>query len=275
MSTTTSVNNQGGSTIVKWINSIDLSKYPELAQKIAAMNQIGLTLSENELLQETMAAQGKFIRESVSSGFESAFATTMYGVAEAAIGVGQAAAGGWQVKSAIQNASQISKLQNDTNAELLNLKSEANGEANSLIPGHVDEGTELQDFSNATSRQPGTTTIATEMTTAPNGNGTYKEDGIKLKTEKQILSEHEAELERLKALNTKETSIGQILQSLSQTGQLWAQSAQSNAQIAQMKQQVMNNNYSSAQASAQTASQTLQQALQFDPYAQNVASTRA
>lgn len=257
-------NNSGGSNVVNWIDSIDLSKYPQLAQRVAAMNQVGLTLVENYVLAETMEAQGSFMVGGVDAGFSSANSTFLYGTAEGLMGIGQAASAGMTVGSSIQNLKEISGLQKETGAALQELKSTKNATDN-IIPENAED-TEL-----STLHGNGSSINANEEDNKVNNE--KKPDPAR--TEKQILSEHETKLEALKSKNTAATSKAQIVQSLSQTGQLLAQGAQSNSQIAQMEQQVMNNNFSAAQAAGQTANQTLNQVLQFDPYAQNVASSRA
>jgi len=266
---TSPTNNQGGCPIVNWIDSIDLSKYPELAQKVAAMNQIGLTLSENYVLQETMQAAGKFIVGSVDAGFDSAQATFVYGATEAGMGAAQAGGGFVQVKGSLQNIADIKGLQNETDRAMSTLDNESKAEENSL------KTVDTANTEAGLNAPIGDGINAEEEISVGDKKEDFKENGVKLKSKKEIISRHETELERLRGINTAENSKGQILQNLSQTGQFIGQNAQANSQIAQMKQQVMNSNYSATQASAQSANQTLQQALQFDPYAQNVASSRA
>lgn len=254
------------SNIVNWINSIDLSKYPQLAQRVAAMNQIGLALTENYVLAETMQAQGKFIEGSVDSGFKSAMSTFIYGGAEAGMGLGQAAAGGIQVFTSLRNAGEISELQGATQEELANLDKEATTD-------HITPEDPENDVNSIPleEQKQGNSLRADEFP----ANGVNENKPAPAKTKEQILSRHKTDLAALKKKHEKDAAFAQIVQYGSQVGQLLAQGAQANAQVAQMQQQVMNNNYSTAQSAGQTANQTLQQILQFDPYAQNVASSRA
>jgi flagellar biosynthesis GTPase FlhF len=258
--TTTPTSNQGGSNVVNWIDSIDLSKYPELAQRVAVMNQIGLSLTESDILAQTMEAQGKFMAGSVLAGFGSAGSTLGYGIAEAAIGAGQAGASGTQVYSSIGNIKDLKALGAGTNTALSDLKSLKT--SNTLT---ITEDNELQDA-----------TKDTTTTTATNERAIAKEEKPDLPTSrKEILNRHKNEQAILEQNQEGTKSKAQIINAMSQSGQIFAQNAQGNSQVYQMQQQVMNSNFSTTQAAGQTSSDTLRKTLEFDPYAQNVASSRA
>src|SRR5690349_5592710 len=199
MSTSTSNTNSqnGGSNIVNWVNSIDLSKYPELAQKVAAMNQVGLNYVESLILDAMQQAQSTFLNGSVEGGFGSAASTRGYGIAEALMGVAQAGAAGYQVKAAGDNFNDIRGLETDRQTELDNLAETKNAEGANL---------EMQDPNSVTddeeSMGEGENLQARKIDgdpKSPTTGETYEENGINLQSRKEIQSRYDIKLEEAKA----------------------------------------------------------------------------
>jgi hypothetical protein len=269
MSTNSVSSSNVGNNAVNYIDSIDLSKYPELAQKVAAMNQVGLNYIESLVLETTQQAQGAFLSASIGGGFDSSNETTLFGGVEAGMGIVQAGAAGYQIKKTADNISDISKLQENTNAARAELASQAKSEGNSI--------TQVKDVDTSLQSSTGDQISVQEEDPGAAGESpsSFKKSGIKLKSEKEIDRDHETEMEKIRSANAGAQNTAQLIQSGSQLLQFPAQAAQANSQVAQTKQSAMNNNFSAAQSAAQSANQTLQQGLQLDPFAQNVASSRA
>ena len=248
------------SAAAAYMNSIDLLKYPELAQQIASVNQVKLNDVETMVLMASQAAQAKFLSSTVESGFSSASNTIASGAFLAGAGLAAVGASGFQIKASGSNMADISAAQTEKQDAMAALNSQKNAEENSIeLLRPKNDGVELQDMA----------------TLKPKTSGSFKANGIKLKSEKDILSDLETKVEMARIKSNDIQNTGTLIQTLGQLLQFPSQVAQANSQVAQMQQQVMNNNYSAAQGSAQPANQTLQQILQFDPYAQNVASSRA
>ena len=275
MSTTTSNTNtpNGGSNIVNWVNSIDLSKYPELAQKVAAMNQVGLNYVESLILNAMQEAQSTFLNGSIDGGFGSAQSTIVYGGFEAGMGIAQAGAAGYQVKAAGENFSEIKGLETDRETERAGLIEAKKAEGASL---EMQDPHSITDEDDSMDEGENLRAVREDEQIKPAKTGeTYKKNGIDLSSQEEIRSKYDLKLEKAKAANNKQSAIGQIIQATAQFAQFPAQMAQANSQVGQTKQQAMNNNFSTAASATQAANQTLQSILQFDPYAQNVASSRA
>src|SRR5580698_6761281 len=100
-----------GNNAVNYIDDIDLSKYPKLAQKIAVMNQIGVNRVEALILETTQQAQGAFMSASIGGGFDSASETAALGGLQAGMGLVEAGAAGYQIKKTADHISAISGLQ--------------------------------------------------------------------------------------------------------------------------------------------------------------------
>jgi hypothetical protein len=264
-----SSSNQGVSYVNNAMNGIDFSKYPELAQKLALINQARLSLIESKVLTTSQEAQGAFLTGSIEGGFDSAFDTAAFGAAEAGMGVMQMGAAGYQVKAAGENIAGIHTLEGNKDADFEKFESQNTAQNNSIVPHNVDAP--VPGASAPIPLEGGQGAIlhadeAGEPDTSLKG---------KIGSRKEILSKYELELEKVRAENNRQSNgFGQMLQTSAQLGQLPAQALQATSGTNQTKQQVMNNNYSTVQSAGQTALQTAQKAQEFDPYAQNVASSR-
>ena len=163
----------------------------------------------------------------------------------------------------------LGDLKKATQNQVAEIKSQLNSADTSIVPFDDEEGIPLQEMG------PGRNLTATEEG-APESDNAEAVDKEALKAQlKQVQANHETEMEKLRAANGTHTSRAQAIYSSAQILQLGAQGAQANAGIQQMQGQVQQSVYSAQTQAAQTAQGALSQVLQFDPYAANVASSRA
>jgi hypothetical protein len=264
MSTTT--NNQDGNSVAAVIDNSDfLMKFPELAQKFAAMNQVVLTGEENELLKKTMAAQVVFIMDSLMAGFSSAAQTMVYGGVLAAMGGVQALGNVAGIYSTGKNIADMSALQDKTDTELAEFNAQNGATNHATIEG--DDGNPVEE-DDIPLRDIGTTTRIQKL-----GDGLDEQKPVPSKTKEEILNKQKTEIAKLEQEQQARKLTSDILNNLSSTGQLVAQNAQANTQMYQVTQQAYNNNYTTLQTAAGSVDNTLRHIMQFDPYSQNIGST--
>lgn len=254
-----------GGNVVSAIDSMDLLKYPMLAQMVTAINQQGLNNVLGDLLMALQQNESATLATTIQSGYENASAQTLYGGLEAGMGAVQAGAAGWNVKSSIEQGNDMSTAYNERSNALAENTNKRNALKNSIIPARP--ANDLHNLSGhginveENNPQPPAVLKADEKTLD------FDRDDIeaKFKTDK----------ENVKINSTKSSSVSDIIRSGGQLLQLPIQAAQGHAQVASMQQAVSQSAYTAQDAVRQSANQTLQGILQVDVYAQNVASSRA
>lgn len=263
---TPNTNNQyPGGNVVNAVDSMNLLQYPMLAQMVTAMNQQGLNNVLAELLMDLQKNESATLATTIQSGFENASSQTLYGGFEAGIGGVQAVAGGMNVKSSVDQGSDIKQAFQERNNALAENTNQRNALKNSIIPAKPADDVHAL---------PGHGINVEEDN--PQRPAALNADEKQLDFDrKDIEAKFKTAKESIKAKNNAASSIAEAIKAGGQLLQLPAQGAQGHAQVASMQQQVAQSAYGAQDAVRQSANQTLQQIMQLDVYAQNVASSRA
>jgi len=245
--------NQGDSPIAL----DDLLKYPELAQRIASVNQVALGYLQNALVQATMEEQKASIQGATSSGFGSAIATTAIGAVEGVGGGINGAGGVYGIKAAVETTGEINKVTETATQALEEFRSTNTKQNIQLLGDDETAGVTPPGAS-------GTVHAANETTAA----AAPKPDSVK--TISEIVSEKDAKIEELKSKTNETSSKATLFQNAAQAGQFFSQAAQASSKTWDVNQQMLNSSSGTAQSTTQSANQIVQMIAGIDFQRQNV-----
>jgi hypothetical protein len=231
------VSNQAASSFARAEDSIDISKYPKLALAFVAKNMSELSAHLNDALGLMNKSQVGVLLSLVGAGFGVGLWNMVAGVGEGVVSVGQGAGSGVQMAKAVQNGKEIESLQADMAEKFKSLQGKNADNFLKIDNGPTQQAKQLE------TQPPGTFEVLTEKAGFPAGTAnTQKEASMKeVDSERKLLKEQEARLEKIRTNGSAGQSMGNLIQSSFGTAKVGSEGSRAAAQNAQTVQQVENN----------------------------------